>query len=76
MKGKSMNWENIVLFFEQAVFWFGTVVAAASVIIKATPTQKDDAVLAKVIKVLDLVSIVNAKIQENKETPQKEENAA
>ncbi|MBQ8347060.1 MAG: hypothetical protein IJY17_05615 [Alphaproteobacteria bacterium] len=71
-----MNWENIVLFFEQAVFWFGTVVAAASVIIKATPTQKDDAVLAKVIKVLDLVSIVNAKIQENKETPQKEENAA
>ena len=71
-----MNWENIVLFFEQAVFWFGTGVAAASVIIKATPTQKDDAVLAKVIKVLDLVSIVNAKIQENKETPQKEENAA
>ncbi len=70
-----MNWENIVLFVEQAVFWFGTVVAAASVIIKATPTQKDDAVLAKVIKVLDLVSIVNAKIQENKETPQKEENA-
>ncbi len=70
-----MNWENIVLFFEQAVFWFGTVVAAASVIIKATPTQKDDAVLAKVIKVLDLVSIVNAKIQENKETLQKEENA-
>ncbi len=70
-----MNWENIVLFFEQAVFWFGTVVAAASVIIKATPTQKDDAILAKVIKVLDLVSIVNAKIQENKTTQPKEENA-
>lgn len=75
MKGKNMNWENIVLFFEQAVFWFGTVVAAASVIIKATPTQKDDAVLAKVIKVLDLVSIVNAKIQENKTAQPKEENA-
>lgn len=75
MKGKNMNWENIVLFFEQAVFWFGTVVAAASVIIKATPTQKDDAILAKVIKVLDLVSIVNAKIQENKTTQPKEENA-
>lgn len=71
-----MNWENIILFFEQAVFWFGTVVAAASVIIKATPTQKDDAVLAKIIKVLDLVSIVNAKIKENKETSQKEKNAA
>ena len=71
-----MNWENIILFFEQAVFWFGTVVAAASVIIKATPTQKDDAVLAKIIKVLDLVSIVTAKIQENKETSQKEKNAA
>ena len=52
---------------EQAVFWFGTVVAAASIIVKATPTQKDDAFLARVVKVLDFVSIVNAKIQENKQ---------
>lgn len=74
MKGKNMNLENMIVFFEQAVFWFGTVVAAASVIIKATPTQKDDTILAKVVKVLDLVSIVNAKIQENKTSESKEEN--
>lgn len=69
-----MNLENIISFFEQTVFWFGIIVAAASVVVKATPTQKDDAFLAKVVKVLDLVSIVNAKIQENKQTVQKEEN--
>ena len=69
-----MNLENMIVFFEQAVFWFGTVVAAASVIIKATPTQKDDTILAKVVKVLNLVSIVNAKIQENKTSESKEEN--
>ena len=69
-----MNLENMIVFFEQAVFWRGTVVAAASVIIKATPTQKDDTILAKVVKVLDLVSIVNAKIQENKTSESKEEN--
>ena len=54
-------------YLERTVFWFGTVVAAASIIVKATPTQKDDAFLARVVKVLDFVSIVNAKIQENKQ---------
>lgn len=59
------NWEQI---FETAMFWFGTVVAAASIIVKATPTQKDDAVLAKVVKVLDVLSVVNAKINDGKQT--------
>ena len=40
------------------MFWFGTVVAAASIIVKATPTQKDDAILAKVVKVDDDYAIV------------------
>lgn len=74
-----MNLENVTSFFEQAVFWFGTIVAAASVIVKATPTQKDDAILAKIIKILDCVSIVNVKIQENEETQktqEKEQNNA
>ena len=62
-----MTLETVTAFFEQAVFLFGTVVAAASIIVKATPTQKDDAFLAKVVKILDFVSIVNAKIQENKQ---------
>lgn len=48
------------------MFWFGTVVAAASIIVKATPTTKDDAVLTKIVKVLDLFSVVNAKMREDK----------
>lgn len=68
--------ESVVLFFERGVFWFGTIVAAASVVVKATPTQKDDAVLAKIVKVLEVFSLVDAKIRENKETRRKEENAA
>jgi len=50
--------ETLKAGFEQVMFWFGTIVAAASVIVKATKTQKDDAVLAKVVKVLDFLSIV------------------
>lgn len=58
--------ENILNVFEVILFWFGTIVAAASIIVKATPTIKDDAVLAKIVKILDLLSIFNAKIQESK----------
>lgn len=61
-----MNADLAVEYLEKIVFWFGTVVAAASVIVKATPSQKDDAVLAKIIKILDCVSVVNAKIQDGK----------
>ncbi len=61
-----MNFDVMAAYFETVVFWFGTLVAAASVIVKATPSQKDDAVLAKIVKILDCVSIVNAKIQDGK----------
>ena len=54
-----MNVDQIVEFIQTAFYWFGVVVAAASVIVKATPTQADDAVLAKIIKVLDALSIFN-----------------
>ena len=37
----------------------GAVITAASVIVKITPTQKDDAILAKVIKVFDMLSVFN-----------------
>lgn len=37
----------------------GGVVTVASLIVKLTPTQKDDAVLAKVIKVLAALSLFN-----------------
>lgn len=37
----------------------GGIVTAASTIVKLTPTQTDDAVLAKVVAFLDFFSIVN-----------------
>ena len=37
----------------------GGVVTVASIIVKLTPTQKDDAVLAKVIKILAALSLFN-----------------
>lgn len=58
--------ETLKAGFETVMFWFGTIVAAASVIVKATPTQKDDAVLAKVVKVLDFLSVVNTKANQAK----------
>lgn len=37
----------------------GAVVTVASIIVKLTPTQKDDAFLAQVIKVLSALSLFN-----------------
>lgn len=37
----------------------GGVVTVASIIVKLTPTQKDDGVLAKVIKVLAALGLFN-----------------
>lgn len=42
----------------------GGLVSVASLIVKLTPSQQDDAILAKVIKFLDYFSVVNPK--ENK----------
>ncbi len=39
----------------------GALVAAATAIVKVTPSQKDDSVLAGVIKVIDWLSVVNPK---------------
>lgn len=38
----------------------GGLIGVATVIVKLTPTQQDDAVLAKVIKVLSALSLCNA----------------
>ena len=40
---------------------FTALVTFCTVVVKLTPSQKDDAVLAKVIKVLDYLSVVNPK---------------
>lgn len=46
------NWKDILAII-------GGVVTVASIIVKLTPTQKDDAVWAKVIKVLSALSLFN-----------------
>lgn len=66
------NWQ---FWFEKGLEIFGAAVALASLIVKLTPTTKDDAILAKVVKVLDWLSIFNtkvnqAKINENKANQQ------
>ncbi len=50
------NWQSYV---GTAFEVFGAAVAFASVIVKITPSQKDDAFLAKAIKVFDQLSIFN-----------------
>jgi hypothetical protein len=39
----------------------GGLVTVATVVVGFTPTQKDDAILAKIVKVLDYFSVVNPK---------------
>jgi len=51
----------IAAHYDEILAAVGAVVGAASIIVKITPTQTDDAILAKVVKVLDYVSIFNPK---------------
>lgn len=44
----------------------GGVVSVASIIVKLTPTTKDDSVLEKVINFLDYFSVVNTKKNQEK----------
>lgn len=46
--------------------WIGAIVTCASIIVKLTPTTKDDTVLDKVIKILDIFSVVNTKKNQQK----------
>lgn len=48
------NWEHIAA-------GFGMLVAFCTAIVKMTPTQKDDKILAKVVKWADVFSIVFTK---------------
>lgn len=57
------NWQ---FYLEKGLEIFGAAVALASLIVKLTPTTKDDAFLAKVVKVLDFLSVVNTKINQAK----------
>lgn len=46
--------------YDEVLQIIGAVVALATLIVKLTPTQKDDAFLAKVIKILSAFSLCNA----------------
>ena len=46
--------------------WIGAIVSCASIIVKLTPTTKDDSVLEKVINFLDYFSVVNTKKNQEK----------
>ena len=46
--------------YDEVLQIIGAVVALATLVVKLTPTQKDDAFLAKVIKILSAFSLCNA----------------
>lgn len=46
---------------ETILAWIGAIVSCASIIVKLTPTTKDDTILEKVINFLDYFSVVNTK---------------
>lgn len=52
-----MNW--IAEHWKDILAVIGGVVSVASIIVKITPTQKDDNILAKIIKILSIIGIFN-----------------
>lgn len=52
-----VNW--IVEHWQDVLSIVAGVIGIATTIVKLTPTQKDDAILAKIIKVLSVVSLCN-----------------
>ena len=54
-----MSW--ILNHWSDCLAVFGGLVAVATTIVHLTPSQKDDAILAKVIAVLNFLSTVNPK---------------
>ena len=53
-----MSW--ITEHYDEVLQIIGAAVALATLVVKLTPTQKDDTFLAKVIKVLSALSLCNA----------------
>ncbi len=57
-----MNVINTILAnWETGLAVIGGLVAVATTIVVATPSQKDDAVLAKIVKIVNWLSVVNPK---------------
>jgi hypothetical protein len=53
--------EWIVAHLDELFAAIGAAVALATIIVKLTPSQSDDALLARVVAVLNYLSIVNPK---------------
>jgi prolipoprotein diacylglyceryltransferase len=51
----------IVEHWDTGLAVLGGLVAVATIIVKATPSQKDDSVLAVIVKIADWLSVVNPK---------------
>ena len=49
----------IIRHYDEVFEAIGYLVTACTILVKLTPTQKDDAVLAKIVKILDVFSVVN-----------------
>lgn len=49
----------IVQHYDEVFEAIGYFVTACTIMVKLTPTQKDDAILAKIVKILDVFSVVN-----------------
>lgn len=52
-----MDW--IIAHWKDILAIIGGVVTVASIVVKLTPTQKDDTVLAKIIKILSALGLFN-----------------
>ncbi len=51
--------EFITQHYDEFLQLLGAVVALATLVVKLTPTQKDDSMLAKIIHVLSALSLCN-----------------
>lgn len=58
--------EVITANVETIFAWVGAIVSCASIIVKLTPTTKDDSVLEKIINFIDYFSVVNTKKNQEK----------
>ena len=52
-----MNW--IIEHFKDVLAIIGAAVSLATLIVALTPPKKDDAVLAKIIKILSIIGLLN-----------------
>lgn len=58
--------ETIINNVDSVFTVIGYVVSAATIIVKLTPTTKDDTVLEKIINFIDYFSVVNTKKNQEK----------